>query len=191
MPLDLRLIPHAPERESIELAIQRRRDGTAQRRLANTGGTDEEQDGPGDLTFHLAHTEELQDAFLDVLQALVVAVQHARGMLKVEIIRRVLVPGQAGQPVQVIAGHGVLRRTGFKHRHLLQLLVQALLGRLRYVQFLDALLESVDLRRAVVFLDAEFFLDELQLLAQEHVALSCLHLVLDVLADLHLRPGDL
>lgn len=53
-----------------------------------------------------------QDAVLDVLEAIVVLVQHRPGSLEVKVLLAGVAPGQAGQPVQVRPSHTVTDRRG-------------------------------------------------------------------------------
>ena len=49
----------------------------------------------------LADGEEFEDAVLHVLQAVVVLVEHLRGVVEVEVVVGPGVPGQLGDPLQV------------------------------------------------------------------------------------------
>ncbi len=134
--------------------------------LPTPGGPTSRMMEPRHLALEDAHGEELQDAGLDVVQAVVVAVEDAPGPLQVELVRGVNAPGQQGDPVQVIAGDGVLRRARLEHRHLVHLIGDALLGLLAQLELFQAGLELVQLRGAVVLGQAELFLNRLELLAQ-------------------------
>jgi len=121
----------------------------------------------------------------------VVAVEDLPGHLDVEIVGRVDAPGHRGRPLQIVAGHPVLRRAGFEDRQFLHLLLDPLQDRLGGVQCLQTLLEHLDVGAAVILLDAQLLLDGLHLLAQEELALPDIDLAVDLLADLALQPGHL
>ena len=120
-----------------------------------------------------------------------IAIEHAAGPLEIELVLRGDAPGQRRQPVEIVAGGAILRRTGLQHRQLVQLVVDALLNPLRHPQRLETAAEGVDVALAIVLGDTELFLDDLELLAQEELALALLHLRVDLFADLVLQLGDL
>ncbi len=94
--------------------------------LAHAGRAHQQDDGAGDAAFHDAQGEKLEDALLDVLQAIVVLVQHLAGMLQVQLVFRVDAPGQQGDPVQVVAGDRIFGGTGFQDRQFVHLLLDPL-----------------------------------------------------------------
>ena len=113
MAADLGLIAHASQGDANELAFHGTRNRLPQRGLANTGRTDKAQDHAFPLTadqvlgrlgfFILAlqaqfsDGQELQDAFLDILQAVMVLVQDLAGMGDIQVI--LACPGsRAGSP---------------------------------------------------------------------------------------------
>ena len=59
-----------------------------------------------------AHRQVLQDAFLDVLQAVVLGLEEAFGPFQVQVVFGDPVPGQGDQEIQVIEADGVLRHRG-------------------------------------------------------------------------------
>ena len=66
-------------------------------------GSDEGQDRAADLVRQGAHREVLEDALLDLLEAVVVLFEDAGGLLDVELVVGRHVPGQADEPVHVCA----------------------------------------------------------------------------------------
>jgi len=113
-PANLRLVADAPQRHARELAAHGAGDGRAERGLAHAWRPDETQDSPFALAAHvinpglaldlasallaqLAHRQVLQDALLDVFQAVVVLVQHGARVLDIEVIFGGDVPRQADQ----------------------------------------------------------------------------------------------
>ncbi len=191
MSLDLCLVAHAAEGEAVEAPTEGAGNGLAERGLAHARRPHQQQDGATDTALHDADAEKLQDAVLDVLQPFVVAVQHLRRRRQVQAVAAVPPPGQHRQPVQVVAGHRVLRRTALQHRELLQFLLHPRQGMLGHLQRLDALAELLHLGGPIVLGYPQFLLDELELLAQEDIALPLLHFLFDVAANLHLCPRHL
>jgi hypothetical protein len=57
------------------------------------------------LRIELAHTEEFQDAVLDLVQAAMVFVQDCLGVGDIQTVARNLFPGQFRQPVQIGADY--------------------------------------------------------------------------------------
>ena len=92
---DLRLVVDAAEAHADELAAHRLGDGLAEARLADAGRADEQQDRAADRVREAAHREVLEDALLDLLEAVVVLVEDLGGLLDVEAVVRGHVPGQA------------------------------------------------------------------------------------------------
>src|SRR5207248_930170 len=88
VPADLRLVPHAAERNPDELAVHGPRDRLAERRLADAGRADQGEHGTGapaaddpeaTVAAPLAHRQVLDDPVLHVLQPGVVLVEdHPR-----------------------------------------------------------------------------------------------------------------
>ena len=72
---DLRLVVDAAQAHAHELAAHGPRDALAERRLAHAWRSDEGQDGAADLVRQGAHREVLEDALLDLLEAVVVLVE--------------------------------------------------------------------------------------------------------------------
>jgi hypothetical protein len=150
---------------------------------------------PGGPTSQLVsarlHREVLDDALLDLLQAVVVVVEDRLGVDQVLLDLRLLVPRDRQEPVEIVAHDG---RFGRHRRHLAELL--ELVGRLvarflRQAGLLDLLLQLGEL--VLAFLVAELLLDRLHLFVQVVLALRLLHLPLDAGADalLHLQHRDL
>ena len=77
MTADLGLVANAAERHPHELAIGRARDALAERRLADARRSDEAQDRALELLHALLHREVLEDALLDLLEPVVIFLEHA------------------------------------------------------------------------------------------------------------------
>ncbi len=76
MTADFRLIAHAPQGESVELAPHGPGNGLAKRSFAHARRADKADDWPLGILVELAHGQKFEDAILDFLQAMVVFVQH-------------------------------------------------------------------------------------------------------------------
>ena len=116
---DLGLVAHAAERHAHELAAGRLRDRLAERGLADAGRADQAQDRPGQLVGALLHREILDDALLDLLQAVVIVIENLLGSDEILLDLGLLVPRDRQQPVEIVAHDGGFRR---HRRHLAQLL---------------------------------------------------------------------
>ena len=183
MTADLRLVADAAHRDALELPAHGVGDRPAERRLADAGRPDEAQDRRARVGLQLAHGQELEDAVLDPVDVVVVAVQHLARVPQVEVVLCRARPGERGQPLQVRADHPVLGRLRGQPLEAPQLalgLLHGVLGKARLVELLAQLLR-LDLLLVEL---AELLLDRLHLLAQEPLALTLLHLGLDLRLDL-------
>ena len=122
---DLRFVAHAAQAHPRELAAQRPGNALAQGSLSDTGGSDEAEDGAHGLARlsvlravllnaalleELAHGKKLDDPVLDLLQIVVVLVEHLARVDDVQLVLAGDAPGQLHHPVQVRLDHGVLGR---------------------------------------------------------------------------------
>ena len=99
VPANVRLVTHAAERDAHEGPIHRAGDRTPERGLADAGRPDEAEDRRhvprhAALRHQLAHGEEIEDALLDVLEAVVILIEHLLRDLQIEAVGRPLRPGQ-------------------------------------------------------------------------------------------------
>src|SRR5439155_7591017 len=106
------------ERDADELASEGAGYGLAERRLADTRGTDQREDGARaasgrgaepPLLAELAHGQILEDALLHVLQSGVVLVEDPAGLGDVEVVLAADVPRHVEEPVQVGPAPALLR----------------------------------------------------------------------------------
>ena len=158
-------------------------DRAAKRGLADAGRTDEAEDRSAGVGLELSHREELEDPVLDLLDVVVILVEHLARVLEVEVVLGRLVPRQRGDPLEIAAHHPVFRHRGLQaleSRELAVGLLAHLLGKLGRVELLAQL---GDLRLHLVGL-AKLLLDGLELLAQEVLALALVELGLDLRLDL-------
>src|SRR4029079_7507296 len=117
--------------------------------------------------------QELEDALLDLGQAVMVLVKDAARFGDVDALLGERRPRQLAQPIEVAADHGMLgARLGraLKPRQLLQRL---LLGLLRHLGLLNGLTQFRDLG-AGAFALAKLLLNLAKLLAQDVLALPAL-----------------
>jgi hypothetical protein len=190
MSTDLGFVAHAAERHANELAAGGTRHRLAERGLADARGADQAQDRGLDLVNALLHGQVLEDAVLDLLEPVVILVQHVRRVAEVVLDLGLLGPRQADQRVEVVAHH---RRLGRHRRHqleLLQLVVGLLARFLGHARGLDLLFQFLEV--GTFFAVAEFLLDRLDLLVEVVLALALLHLALDAATDalFHLQDVD-
>ena len=167
---DLGLVAHAAHADALELAAERAGDRLAERRLADAGRADEAEDRAARVRLEPAHGEVLEDPVLDLLDVVVVGVEHLARVLEVEVVGRRRVPRQRGQPLEVGADHAVLGgglRQLLEPRELALGLAAHLLGQRDRVELLAQLLD-LGLGRVAL---AQLLLDRLELLAQEVLAL--------------------
>ena len=188
---DLGLVAHAAERHAHELAVGRLGHRLAERGLAHARRAHQAKDRRLHLVDAALHREVLDDALLDLLQAVVIPVQYFLRGLDVTRYLGFLLPGQVDQRLDVVAHH---RRLGRHRRHELELLhlrVDFLARLLRHVRLADALLHLLQV--GAFFALAELLLDGLDLLVEIVLALALLHLPLDPSADalFHLQDVDL
>src|SRR5438552_3765239 len=132
---DLRFVPHSAERHARELPSQGTGDALAEAGLAHTRGAHEAEDGlpggavsrhawrlsggrrvAGDSRAALALLPELldgkvfEDSLLDLFQVEMVLVQHLPGAVDVDGATVLLVPRQAGQPLEIRVNDALLGR---------------------------------------------------------------------------------
>ena len=188
----LRLVPHAAKRHAHEGAAGGLGDRLAERGLADAGRADQAEDRTADLRRARLHRQVLDNPLLDLLEPVVVGIEHLLGSHDVAPHPGLLLPGDGEHPVEVVAHH---RGLGAHRRHgaeLLQLRQRLLARFLAEGGRLDAGLELRNLVLAVLAL-AQLLLDRLELLVQVVLALRLLHLPLHAVADalLDLQHADL
>ena len=191
MAADLGFVANAAQAHADELAARRLGDRLAERRLADTGRADEAKDRRLQPVDALLHRQVLDDAFLDLLEAVMIGVQdlHRRGEVLADLA--LLLPRQREQRVDEIADDGGLGRHRRHHLELLELAERLRFRLLRHPGGLDLLFHLVEIGIFVAL--AEFLLDRLDLLVQVVLALALLHLPFDATANalLDLQDVDL
>ncbi len=215
---DVGLVARAAERDADVLAPHGAGDGFRDRGLADARGAGEKEDAAlatarllrlfGGVRLvrlrigrslalrvlagvrELAHGQKLEDAVLDVLEAVVVLVQDARGLGHVELLVGALVPRQLRDRLEIRADHlrfhGLAADPGEPLPFAVYFLARVL-GKVERVELGAQLLQPVVGRP---FALAELLLDRLHLLAQVHLALAAADLFLDLGLDVLLRRQD-
>src|SRR5207244_4257911 len=99
MTADLGLVSDAAERQAHELTVHRARNRLGERRLADSGRSGEGEDRRLRLLDQRADREELEDAFLDLLQPVMIFVEDLFGALQIAALAALLVPRHRNQPI--------------------------------------------------------------------------------------------
>ncbi len=194
VPADLGLVAHAAERDAHELPAQGARHRLPQRGLADAGRPDEgeHRSGPAaadDLEPALgapgADGEVLHDPLLDVVEPVVVGVEHLAGAHDVGGVLGAHRPRQLEHGVQPGADPARLRALVAGPLELADLAQRRLAHGVRQVCCFDA---APVVLGAVGLVLAQLAADRGQLLAQQELPLALVHPLADVVADL---LGDL
>ena len=122
--------------------------------LADAGRPDEAEDRALELLGQRLHREVLEDALLDLLQAVVVLVEDLLGLVDVVALLGLVVPGQRQDPVDVVAHDGRLRARRVHHLELLELLLDLGGGLFAQPLGLELLFDLLDLVLELVALAA-------------------------------------
>ena len=112
MTANFRLVPHAAQGHLHEPAAHGLGNGADDGRFAHAGRPDKAQNRALHVLLHPQHGQVLDNALLDLFQAIMILGQHLSGTLEVEVIRGGLAPGQVKNPLDIGARHADLRRTG-------------------------------------------------------------------------------
>jgi len=104
---DRGLVVHAAERDAHELAAERAGDAAPKRRFSHAGRPDETQNRTLLVLLELADGEVLQDALFDLFEAIMILVEDLSHRADVHVVRRLGVPRQIQNPVEVGAHYGV------------------------------------------------------------------------------------
>ena len=91
-----------------ELAVHALGNGMCDARLADTRRADKADDLSLDILIQLAHGQQLQNTLLDLLQAVMLTVQHLAGMGLIKVILGRGMPRQGKAGVQIAADHTAL-----------------------------------------------------------------------------------
>ena len=180
---DLGLVVHPAQRDPGKFATQRACDGLAQRSLANPRRPHQAQDRAVAARFEFAHRQKFKDALFDLFQAEVVVIEHLARLRHVDGIGLRCFPGDFQQPVQIGAHHRIFGRAV---RHTLQPLefFFGLFGHLLgHAGLVDQFVQFSQFGRVVAAVFTEFFLDFLELRAQQELTLALADAGLGALVD--------
>ena len=193
VPLYFRDVAQTADGEAEKLAVQRARDTLADARLANARRAHHGDDLALRGAAQLADGDELQDALLDVVQAVVVRVQHLARLGDVQALLGGVTPRNGREPLQVVARDIELGGTRLEAGELLELLLNGL-HRVRgraVAEGRELVHELLRQRGLVVALHTQLLLDALQLLREEVPALVARDLLLNAAADVRLQLAEL
>ncbi len=207
---DFRFVAHPAERDAHEVAVHRPGDGLAERRLADPRRADEAQDRPfhpdprrgwgrllngprrrrrglaavgGATAAQRLDREVFDDPLLDLVEIVVIRVEHLARLDRIEPILGALLPRHIEDPVEIGADHLVLGRG---RRHPLQAIDFARGDRRHRLGQRGLGDARADFGRlAVAF--AELGLDRLHLLAQQILPLRVGHFLFRLRLDLALE----
>ncbi|KAF5052999.1 hypothetical protein DSECCO2_402880 [anaerobic digester metagenome] len=182
VPPDLCLILDAAEADPDVLPPQCVGDALAEARLPGAGRAGEEEDRALLLLLELHDREVLDDPLLDLLEPVVVALEHLPGLVDVDDLLLLDRPGEVEQEVEVVPDPlalVVLAAAGFKFLQLRERLLPHLF---RHRRALDPLTVAVFAGGAVAAV--ELVLDHLELLAEHRLAIRLADLIRGLLRDL-------
>ena len=103
MSADVRFVPHTAQRDALVLAPQRFGNGLANGGFAHAGRTDEAEDLSLRIRIQRTNGETLQNSLLDLLQAVVIPVQHVGCLFQIHLALAGLIPRQREHGVQIAA----------------------------------------------------------------------------------------
>ena len=182
MATNLGLVTHATQGHAHVLAPGCLGDRLAQRGFTHARRAHQAQNRGLQLVHTLLHSEVFQNTVFDLIEAVVVFIEHVFGDHQVFLDLGFLAPGQVGQGLDVVAHHRCLSRHGRHQLELLELCLGLFARLLRHLGQLDFLFQLFQI--CAVFALAQFFLDGLDLLIQIKVALALFHLLFDAATDL-------
>ena len=161
----------------------------AERRFADAGRPGEAQDRPAPVGLQLSDGQVFENPPLDLVEPVMVLVQHRLGLIEIEIVVRALGPGQLAHPVEVVANHAVLGRVLRDAPEAFQLAVGFLEDRLGHAGGVDLLAQLGDLAGARVGF-TELLSNCAQLFLEVVLALRLVDLPPDVGLDLLRKLED-
>ena len=178
-----------PRLTRTKAAFEGPRDAAPEGGLARARRADEAEDRAPRPFGELAHGDELEDALLGLLHAVVILVERLAGPLDIAIVLAPRRPREVGEPFAVDSQDPASGEKAWslpEARELAPGLGQDFLGR---VLREEGALELLDLRFLAVL--AELAVDLLKLLAEEILALVSVDAVLHLRADLALEVDEL
>ena len=134
---DFGLVAHPTQAHPNEFPLQASRDTPAERGLSDPRRPDQAQDRPLQPPHQGKHRDVVQDPLLDLLQAVVLLLEHTRGPVHVQAVLGLMLPGQGEDPVQVGANHRCFRGDRIQPAEAIELLVHAALHLVGQGRFRD------------------------------------------------------
>ena len=147
--------------------------------FAHTRRAHQADDLPFYIGVQLAHGQQFQDAFLDLLQTVVFPVQYLTGMGLVQIIFGGYMPGQRQAGVQIAADHTTFGRISLHTGKAVTFFQKFLGGFGIQLQCLDLLAVLFCLCTGI-FRVPQFLTDDVHLLPQVIFPLALIHLGIDL-----------
>ena len=190
MAANLRLIMYAAQAHARELDAECAGDALTERGLAYAGRADEAQDRAAALRVQLAHREVLDDAALDLLEAVVILIEHASRVIDVDRLVVELRPRQLDHPVDPRTQHRVLGARIGHPLEALQFLARLLERFLGHPGLVDRLAQLRDLFAGFAVL-AQLLADLTHLFAQQRFLLTLVDGLARLFLDLTLQAQDL
>ena len=190
MAADLGLVPHAAQTDAHILTPQTFGDGACNTGLADTRRADKADDLPLDVLVQLAHSQQLENAFLDLLQAVVLTVQHLAGVGLVKVVLGGGVPRQGQAGIQIAADNAALGAAALHTGQTVTLFQQLFGGFFIKIQCLDFPAVCIGLGAGVLGI-AELLADDIHLLTQVVFALALVHAGVDLVVQVALDVHDL
>mmetsp|Transcript_71336 Transcript_71336/g.204682 ORF Transcript_71336/g.204682 Transcript_71336/m.204682 type:complete len:528 (-) Transcript_71336:879-2462(-) len=188
VPTDFCNVVQTTYREAEKLPIQRPRDALPDGSLSCTRWPDQTHDLPLGGPFQEAHGHMFKDPFLDILQTIMVLVEHCLRLVDICVVRGVLAPRKHRHPVQVCPAHIEFRRLRLQTRQPAKFVLHSLGCLLRNaLKESNGLLELCNHGLLVVLLQVQLALDVLQMLHQHVLAMFLGELVLDLRLELRLK----
>ena len=145
---------------------------------------------PLDVLIQLAHSQQLENALLDLLQAVVLTVQHLAGVGLVKVVLGGGVPRQGQAGIQIAADNAALGAAALHTGQTVTLFQQLFGGFFIKVQCLDLFAVCIGLGAGVLGV-AELLADDIHLLTQVVFALALVHAGVDLVVQVALDVHDL
>ena len=187
MAADVGLVTDAAQRQTGALTVHGTGHGQGHGGLAHAGRADKAEDLALGVRVQLADGDKLQNALLHLVQSVVVLVQNFTGLGHIRPVAGGLVPRQLQADIQIVADNGGLGAGVGLLTQPLQLAEQLVMYLLRQAEGVD--LSGVGLQLLVAVL-AQLVLEDLDLLAEDHVALDLGHTAAYLLLHLRLQGQD-
>ena len=176
MTANFRFVAHAAKRQTHKLAAGGARNRFTQTGFADSRRADKAENRTLRILHQLPHGEILENAFLDLLQTVVIFVENLFSLGQILDLFGLLFPGHAHQPVDVGARNSAFGRHRRHRFQPMQFLHRFLLGLFGHADFFNLLLQLLEF--GLLVLAAQFFVNRLDLLVEVILFLRLLHLTL-------------